>query len=96
MITKGAMAPVRSRRTLRSMLVLALLALAGGGPAPRGAYAEVSAATFAVHSAAVARAKVAAVAPQLVPQRAVAPAAPLVRVAVAAAPRYLAYCSLLL
>ena len=50
MITTGAMASAR-RRTVRSMLVCALLALAGGGPAPRSAYAEVSAAVLVAQPA---------------------------------------------
>ena len=50
MITTGAMASAR-RRTVRSMLVCALLALAGGGPAPRAAYAEVSAAVLVAQPA---------------------------------------------
>jgi hypothetical protein len=96
MVIHEGMAPVRSRRTVRSMLVLALLALAGGGPAPRGAYAEVAAAARASRSAAVAPVTLAHVTPARAPDRAVAIAVPPARAEVAVARLYLAHSSLLL
>jgi len=90
------MAPAR-RRTVRSVLVWVLLALAGGGPAPRAAYAEVSAAAQAVRLF-VAPRVVAAPASEVVvaPRLVLASIAPTARPQVVAGRLYLSYCSLLL
>ena len=89
------MAPAR-RRTVRSVLVWVLLALAGGGPAPRAAYAEVSAAAQAVRlfvapRVVAAPARQVVVAPRVV-LASVVPAGP----QVVAGRLYLSHCSLLL
>ncbi len=96
MIIHEAMASVRSRRTVRSMLVLALLAIAGGGPAPRGAYAEVAAAARASRPAAASPVTLAQVTPALAPERIAATVVPPARAEVVVAQLYLAHCSLLL
>jgi len=89
------MAPAR-RRTVRSVLVFALLALAGGGPAPRAAYAEVSAATLAVQRATVTPVAPVAIARAIATPRVVTLALPSARARVPGAPRYLTHCALLL
>lgn len=95
MITTSAMTPAR-RRTVRSVLVCVVLALAGGGPAPRAAYAEVAAAAQVLRQARVAPSVVASVAAaRALPQRASAGWSSS-RADVVAARLYLANCSLLL
>lgn len=78
------------------MLVLALLAIAGGGPAPRGAYAEVAAASQAGRAVGVARVTSAVAAPSLAPERTVAVVLPHARAEVSRARLYLVHSSLLL
>jgi len=95
MITTSAMTPAH-RRTVRSVLVCVILALAGGGPAPRAAYAEVAAAAQVLRQARVAPVMVASVtAARALPQR-VTVGRSLSRADVVAAPLYLTNCSLLL
>jgi hypothetical protein len=102
MTIQGVMSPVRARHPFRWALVCALLALTGGFPATRAAYAEVASAVSVVeHHARCGAARhhaggalAAAISPPLIVASAAHPRD--VATTRAVAPLYLTHCALLL